>query len=107
MWMYPGPCCPDCPFPTELGNTKINTQIQGVLSHGADQNFGSSLIPLRERVKSPRVHLLVPISASQHICILAQGLGHAHSTPWGLTLHEDATRRDTNHTYNKRLWVRR
>jgi hypothetical protein len=24
-----GTCCPDCPFPTELGNTKINTQIQG------------------------------------------------------------------------------
>jgi hypothetical protein len=32
MWMYPGPSCPDRPFSVELGDTEINTRIQGVLA---------------------------------------------------------------------------
>jgi hypothetical protein len=55
MWMYPEPSYPDRPFSTELNNTEINTRIRGgrVLAHGADPNFGSDPIPLREGVVSP------------------------------------------------------
>jgi hypothetical protein len=53
MWIYSGPSCPDHPFSTELGDTEINTQIRGVLAHGADLNLGSGLIPLREGIDSP------------------------------------------------------
>jgi hypothetical protein len=48
IWIYPRPSCLDHPFSTELGNTDINTRIRGVLPHGADQSFGSGLVPLRE-----------------------------------------------------------
>jgi hypothetical protein len=58
MWMYPGPSCPSHPFSVELGDTENNTQIRGVLAHGADLNFGSSPVPLREGVESPWVSLL-------------------------------------------------
>jgi hypothetical protein len=37
---------------------KINTRIQGVLAHGADQFFGSDRVPLREGVVIPWVNLL-------------------------------------------------
>jgi hypothetical protein len=53
MRIYPGPNCPDHPFSARLGNMEINTQIRGVLAHGADQNFGSSLVPLRKWVYNP------------------------------------------------------
>jgi hypothetical protein len=53
MRIYPGPNCPDRPFSVELGDMEINTRIRGFLAHGADQNFGSVLVPLRERVYSP------------------------------------------------------
>jgi hypothetical protein len=46
---------PDYPFSIELGDTEINTQIQGVLAHVTDLNLGSSPIPLREGVDSPWV----------------------------------------------------
>jgi hypothetical protein len=39
-----GPSCPDHPFSVELGDTEINTQIRGVLAHGAKLNFGSGPI---------------------------------------------------------------
>jgi hypothetical protein len=58
MWMYLGPCCPDLPFSTELDDTEINTWIQGVPAHGADQSFGSSPVHLREGVGSPLVSQL-------------------------------------------------
>jgi hypothetical protein len=58
MWMYPGICFPNLSFSTVLGDTEINTQIRGVLAHGADLSLGSSLIPLRERVDSPWVSSL-------------------------------------------------
>jgi hypothetical protein len=64
IWMYPGPSCPDHPFSTELEGTEIHTQIRGVLAHGADQNFGSGPIPLREGVDSPWVSLLDLTSVS-------------------------------------------
>jgi hypothetical protein len=53
LWMYLGPSCPDHPFSMELGDSEINTRIQWVLAHGADQNFGFGSIPLREGVESP------------------------------------------------------
>jgi hypothetical protein len=53
MRIYSGPSCPDHPFSTELGDTEINTQIRGVLAHGADLNLGSGLIPLREGIDIP------------------------------------------------------
>jgi hypothetical protein len=53
MWMYLGPSCPNRLFSTKLDGTETNTQIQGVLAHGADQNIGSSPIPLREEVDRP------------------------------------------------------
>jgi hypothetical protein len=53
MWMYPRPSCSDHPFSAELGDAEINTQIQGVLAHGADLNFGSGSIPLRQGVDKP------------------------------------------------------
>jgi hypothetical protein len=55
MWLYPGPSCHDHPFFAELGDTEINTRTWGVLAHGADLNFGSGPVPLREGVKSPWV----------------------------------------------------
>jgi hypothetical protein len=55
MWIYLGPSCPDHPFSTELDGTEINTWIQGVLAHGADQNFGSSPVLLGEGVDNPWV----------------------------------------------------
>jgi hypothetical protein len=55
MWMYRRPSCPDCPFSEGLGDTEINTRIQGVLAHGAYLNFGSDPVPLKERVESPWV----------------------------------------------------
>jgi hypothetical protein len=77
MWMYPGPSHHDRPFSAEFDDTEVNTQIRGVLAHGADQNFGTGLVPLREVVNSPCVslleltfHLLVSVSASQCIHIL-------------------------------------
>jgi hypothetical protein len=53
MWIYPRLSYPNCPFSTELDDTEINIRIQGVLAHGADQNFGSGPFPLGEGVVSP------------------------------------------------------
>jgi hypothetical protein len=58
MWVYPGPSCPNRSFHTELDNAKINTQIRGILVHGAGQNSGPSPIPLMEGVVNPWVSLL-------------------------------------------------
>jgi hypothetical protein len=58
IWMCPGPSYPDRPFSGELGDMEINSQIREVLAHGANLNFGSSLVPLREGIKSPWVSLL-------------------------------------------------
>jgi hypothetical protein len=43
--MHLGPCCPDCPFSTELGITGINTWICAVPSSRVDQNFGPGPVP--------------------------------------------------------------
>jgi hypothetical protein len=51
MRMYPGPSCPDRPCSTELGDTKINTRIRGILAHRADMNFSFGSVPLREGVE--------------------------------------------------------
>jgi hypothetical protein len=52
MSMYPGPSSLDCPFSAELDDMMINTRIQGVLSHGANQNFNFGPISLMEGVDS-------------------------------------------------------
>jgi hypothetical protein len=53
MWMYPAPSCPDRSFSAELDDAEINAWIWGILVHGANQNPGSSMIPLRGGVISP------------------------------------------------------
>jgi hypothetical protein len=53
MWMYPVPSCPDCPFSVELDGTEVNTQIRGVLAHGANLIFGPGPVPSREGVDNP------------------------------------------------------
>jgi hypothetical protein len=55
MWMYPGPSYLDHPFSIELDDTEINSRMRGVFAHGADLNFGSGPVPLREGVDSPWV----------------------------------------------------
>jgi hypothetical protein len=55
MCIYPGPSCLDRPFSAELGDMEINTQIWRVLAHGADLNFGSGPVPIREGVDKPWV----------------------------------------------------
>jgi hypothetical protein len=54
MWMYPVSSCPNRPLSIELGDMEINTQVRGVLVHGADLDRGFTLIPLREGVDNPR-----------------------------------------------------
>jgi hypothetical protein len=49
---------PDRSFSVELDDMEINARIRGILVHGVNQNFGPSLVPLREGVISPWVSLL-------------------------------------------------
>jgi hypothetical protein len=95
MWMYPGPSCPNRPFPEKLGDMEINTQIRRVLSHGANLNLDAGPAPLREGVDNTWI--------SQCIHVLLQGLGCAHSAPRGITLPKDAVRWEANCAYNERL----
>jgi hypothetical protein len=89
MWMYLGPSCPDRPFSAELGDTKISTQIWGVLAHGADLNFGSNPAPLREGVDNPWVSLLefTFIYLYQFLLLNAHAFLHTvlgmHAAPYG------------------------
>jgi hypothetical protein len=108
MWMYFGPSCPDRPFSVELGDTKISTQIWGVLAHGADLNFGSSPVPLREGVHNPWVSLLeftfiylyqiLLLNAHAFLCTVSG----THAAPHrGVTLPEDMARQEANHTHDE------
>jgi hypothetical protein len=101
MWMYPGPSYPDHPFSVELDGTEVNTQIQGIVAHGADPIFGSSPIPLREGVNSPWLSLLeltficlCQFLFFQRIHVLMQDLGYTCSAPQELMVPEDAARRE-------------
>jgi hypothetical protein len=85
-----GSSCPDHPFSVELCDMEINTQICGVLAHGADLNLGSSLIPIREGGRQPvgesvstLIRLPVLISVSYRMRVPAQGPKCAHSAPKG------------------------
>jgi hypothetical protein len=49
----------------------------------------------------------VPISVSQRVRVHVLGLGCVHSTPWGVTIPENAARWEANHAYNEQLLVRR
>jgi hypothetical protein len=64
MWMYLEPSCLDRPFFEELDDTKINTRIRGVLTHGTILDLGTSPAPLREGVDSLWVISLDPLSAT-------------------------------------------
>jgi hypothetical protein len=98
IWMYPGPSCPDRPFSIELNDMEINTWIRGVLTHGADQNFGFGLVPLREWVLSPCVSLLkltfVCLYQFQFLSTYAflHRILDTRNASWGVTLPEDVVR---------------
>jgi hypothetical protein len=62
-----GSSCLNCPFSAELDDMEINTQIRGVLAHGADQNFCSG--PFKGRGQQ---HL--GESAQAHFTFLCQFL---------------------------------
>jgi hypothetical protein len=63
MWMDPRPGCSDYSFSTELDNALIDTRVRRILTLGAQQNSGPSLIPLREGVANPWVSPLELASA--------------------------------------------
>jgi hypothetical protein len=109
IWMFLGPSYPDRPFSEKLGDAEINTQIHRVLAHGVDLNPGASLTPLMEVVDSTRVTVFAFTSDS--LCHLISSwlsrlpIGsciYSHA-PRGVTLPENAPRREANHAYNKRL----
>jgi hypothetical protein len=106
IWLYPGPCCPDRSLSKELSLVEINTWIHKVLDHGANLNIRASLAPLKEGVANTRVSLLGLVSMAygilsfHHVHGLAQGLGAAHSEPWGANLCEDAARQEANCALN-------
>jgi hypothetical protein len=95
MWLYSGPSCPDHPFSAESGDMEINTWIWGVLAHGADLNFGSSPVPLREGVESPWVSplKLILIYLCQFLLLktcmfyLCVGSRVRMQCPWGQGVH--------------------
>jgi hypothetical protein len=101
------------PFSVELGNTRINTQIQGVLASRIHPNFGPGLIPYRERVDSPWVSLLglafsyLCQSPFPNVSTLVQGLGRIRRAPWGVSKPEDVTRQEAHHVCSERLRTRR
>jgi hypothetical protein len=53
MWRYPGPGCPDHSFQAGLGDTEIDTCIQGILALKVNRQTGLGLVSLREAVVSP------------------------------------------------------
>jgi hypothetical protein len=114
MWMNLGPSCLDHPFSAELGDTEINTRIQGVLSHWANLNLSSGPVTLREGVDSPWVSLLG--LAFGYLCLslflnvhmfLRRISGVLAAFRGGVTLPRDVVRREVNRVYSKRLWARR
>jgi hypothetical protein len=101
--MHPGPCCPDRPFPEDLGDTKIRTRIQGVLAHGANQNLGSGPVPLMEGVDSPWVSPLGPTFGYLcqflflNVCVFSRRVSDVLiASHGGGTLLEDVARREAN-----------
>jgi hypothetical protein len=114
MWMYLGPSCLVRPFSVELDDTEINTRIWGGPCSWGQSEFwlwpgpfkGRGCQPLGESVRA-HFHLLVSISASQRICILAQDLGYARSALRRFTLPEDVVRREANRANSERLRARR
>jgi hypothetical protein len=93
MWMYPGPRCLNHPFSIELGDMETNTQIRGLLAHGADLNLGSGPIPLREGVDNTwvsslgisfgclcRFQLLI-------VCVFLRRISGTHAAPCGGSLY--------------------
>jgi hypothetical protein len=114
MWMNLGPSCLDHPFSAELGDTEINTRIQGVLAHWANLNLSSGPVTLREGVDSPWVSLLG--LAFGYLCLsmflnvhmfLHRISGVLAAFRGGVTLPRDVVRREVNRVYSKRLWARR
>jgi hypothetical protein len=107
--MFSGPSCPICPFSMELGRMEINTQVQGTLAPRINLNLGSGPVPLRERVDNLWMSLLgmalcyLYQSPFLNVSIPMQGLGHARSTPWRVSLPQDVVRQEARGTYRERL----
>jgi hypothetical protein len=110
MWLYPGPSCLDHPFSKELGEVEINTQIYKVLAHGVDPNPGASPTPLREGVDSTRVSPFAFTFGG--LCSLIHSLSSRPSVgshvcsqcATGVTIPEDAAKREANRACDKKLW---
>jgi hypothetical protein len=115
MWMYRGPSCPDCPFSEELGDAEINTCIHRVLAHGVILNPRAGPTPLREGVDGTRVSLfaftfgnLRNLICLWHLCMPAGPCVFSQCTTGeGVTLYEDAVRREANRALNELLRERR
>jgi hypothetical protein len=95
---------------------EINIRIRGVLVHGVNQNFGPSLVPLREGVirhwVSPLELILIYLCQFwllQRVRIIMQDVGYARSAlqGGGVTLDEDAVRWEANLGNNERQQVQR
>jgi hypothetical protein len=109
MWMYVGPSCPDRPFSEELGDAKINTRIHRVLAHGVDLNPWADPAPLREGIDSTRVSLfsfafgnLCNLICSWRSCLLTGSCIFSQCIT-GVTLLEDAVRREADRALNEQL----
>jgi hypothetical protein len=109
----PVPSCPNHPFSEELSNAEINTCIHRVLTHGVNLNPGAGPTPLREVVDSTRVSLFA--FAFGNLCNLICSW-HSHppigscvfsQCTMGVTLPEDAARREVNHALIEWLRERR
>jgi hypothetical protein len=109
MWMYPMPSCPDRSFYEELGDKEINTRVHGILTHGVIPNFGTSPVPLRERVNSPYVSLLGPTFGYicqfwfLNVCMLLRRVSSVFVAPRGVTLLEDVVRQEANRVHSEQL----
>jgi hypothetical protein len=61
MWLYLGPCCPDCPSSEELSVAEVDTWIHKVLDLSVNPNLEVGPAPLQGGVASARVSMLGPI----------------------------------------------
>jgi hypothetical protein len=107
------PSCPVRPSSTESGSTEINTQVGGSPAPGISLNLGFGAAPLRERDEYHWMSLPGMALSCLHqpplliISIPMQDLGRARGAPWGVSLLEDAVRREALHAYSEWLRSRR
>jgi hypothetical protein len=100
--LYLGPSGPDRPFFEELGDVEINTQIYKILDHEADMNLKLALSPWEKGTPTPglvylgSLYVVCMILSSHRACDFMQGLGYAHSAPWGVNFLEDTVKWEAN-----------